>query len=31
MFRLDAISQIGVVEQTYFRPRKKFGGMGVDQ
>ena len=31
MSRLDAISQIGVVEQTYFRWRKQYGGMGVDQ
>ena len=31
MSRLDAIRQIGVVEQTYFRWRKKYGGMGVDQ
>ena len=31
MFRLDAIRQIGVVEQTYYRWRKQYGGMGVDQ
>ena len=31
MSRLDAIRQIGVVEQTYYRRRKKYGGMGVDQ
>ncbi len=31
MSRLDAIWQIGVVEQTYYRWRKKYGGMGVDQ
>ncbi len=31
MSRLDAIRQIGVVEQTYYRWRKQFGGMGVDQ
>ena len=31
MSRLDAIRQIGVVEQTSYRWRKKFGGMGVDQ
>ncbi len=30
MSRLDAIRQIGVVEQTYYRWRKKYGGMGVD-
>ncbi|WP_108861535.1 IS3 family transposase [Ruegeria sp. Alg231-54] len=31
MSRLDAVRQIGVVEQTYYRWRKKYGGMGVDQ
>ena len=31
MSRLDAIRQIGVVEQTYYRWRKKYGGMGVDR
>jgi len=31
MARLDAIRQIGVVEQTYYRCRKQYGGMGVDQ
>ena len=31
MFFLDAIRQIGVVEQTYYRWRKQYGGMGVDQ
>ena len=31
MSRLDAIRQIGVVEQTYYRWRKQFGGMGADQ
>ena len=31
MSRLDAIRQIGVVEQTYYRRRKQYGGMGVDQ
>ena len=30
MSRLDAIRQIGVVEQT-LRWRKQYGGMGVDQ
>ena len=29
--RLDAIRQIGVVEQTYYRWRKQCGGMGADQ
>ena len=31
MARLDAIRQMGVVEQTYYRWRKQYGGMGVDQ
>ena len=31
MTRLDAIRQIGVVEQTYSRWRKQYNGMGVDQ
>ena len=31
MSRLDAIRQIGVVEQTYYRWRKQYGGMSVDQ
>ena len=31
MSRLDAIRQIGVVEQSYYRWRKQYGGMGVDQ
>ncbi len=31
MSRLDAIRQISVVEQTYYRWRKQYGGMGVDQ
>ena len=31
MSRLDAIRQIEVVEQTYYRWRKQYGGMGVDQ
>ena len=31
MARLDAIRQIGVVEQTYYRWRKQYGGMGVDK
>ena len=30
MPRLDAIRQIGVVVQTYYRWRKQYGGMGVD-
>ena len=31
MSRLDAIRQMGVVEQTYYRWRKQYGGMGIDQ
>ena len=30
MPRLDAIRQIGVTEQTYYRWKKKYGGMGTD-
>ena len=29
--RLDAIRRIGVAERTYYRWRKQYGGMGVDQ
>ena len=29
--RIDAIRGIGVVEQTYYRWRKQYGGMGTDQ
>ena len=28
---LDAIRQIGIVEQTYYRWRKQYRGMGLDQ
>jgi putative transposase len=31
MSRLDAIRQMGVVEQTYYRWRKHYGVMGTDQ
>jgi putative transposase len=31
MSRLDAVRQIGVVEQTYYRWRRQYGGMSVDQ
>ena len=31
MPRLDAIRQIGVTEQTYYRWKKKYGGMGTEQ
>ena len=31
MSRLDAVMQIGVVEQTYYRWRKQYSAMGLDQ
>ena len=31
MSRIDAIREIGVTEQTYYRWRKKYGGMGTEQ
>ena len=31
MDRVDAIREIRVTEQTYYRWRKKYGGMGADQ
>ena len=31
MSRLDAIRQMGIVEQTYYRWRKQYGGIGIDQ
>ena len=31
MARVDAIRQISVVEQTYYRWRKQYGVMGTDQ
>ena len=31
MAHLDAIREIGVVEQTYYRWRRQYGGMGTDQ
>ena len=31
MPRIDAIRQIGVTEQTYYRWKKKYGGMGMEQ
>ena len=31
MSRLDAIRQIGVVEQTYYRWRRQYGAMSLDQ
>jgi transposase-like protein len=31
MARIDAIRQISIAEQTYYRWRKQYGGMGTDQ
>jgi putative transposase len=31
MPRIDAIRQIGVTEQTYYRWKKKYSGMGTEQ
>ena len=31
MARIDAIRQISTTEQTYYRWRKQYGGMGTDQ
>ena len=31
MLRIDAIRQISVTEQTYYRLKKKYGGMGTEQ
>ena len=31
MSRIDAIRQIGFTEQTYYRWRRKYGGMGTEQ
>ena len=31
MPRIDAIQQISVTEQTYYRWKKKYGGMGIEQ
>lgn len=31
MPRIDAIRQIGVTEQIYYRWKKKYGGMGTEQ
>ena len=31
MARVDAIRQISVVEQTYYRWRKQYGGMKIEQ
>ncbi len=31
MARADAIREVRITEQTYYRWRKKYGGMGADQ
>ena len=31
MHRIDAIRQISVTEQTYYRRKKTYGGMGIEQ
>ena len=31
MPRIDGIRQISVTEQTYYRWKKKYGGMGIEQ
>ena len=31
MARIDAIREISITEQTYYRWRKQYGGMGTDQ
>ena len=31
MKRIDAIREIGIVEQTFYHWRKQYGGMGTDQ
>ena len=31
MSRVDAIREIAITEQTYYRWRKQYGGMGTDQ
>jgi len=31
MARIDAIREISITEQTYYRWRKRYGGMGTDQ
>ena len=31
MARVDAIREVGITEQTYYRWRKQYGGMGTDQ
>jgi transposase len=31
MVRVDAIRQVSITEETYYRWRKQYGGMGTDQ
>lgn len=31
MARVDAIREVSITEQTYYRWRKQYGGMGADQ
>jgi transposase-like protein len=31
MVRVDAIREVRITEQTYYRWRKQYGGMGTDQ
>jgi len=31
MARVDAIRQVNITEQTYYRWRKQYGGLGTDQ
>ena len=31
MKQIDAIREVGIVEQTFYRRRKHYGGMGTDQ
>ena len=31
MQRVDAIREVRITEQTYYRRRKQYGGMGTDQ
>jgi transposase-like protein len=31
MARIDVIREVGITEQTYYRWRKHYGGMGTDQ
>ncbi len=31
MARIDAIRQVSITEQTYYRWRKQYGGMGANQ